>query len=83
MKYLETYRCADIYEDETEKMPPSEGRVVNLKVVAKGRLPSKGKLQVDFMAEGIIREEALKQVKDEIDQYLSDHGLTTFIKTDH
>lgn len=77
MNYLETYRGADIYQKG--KLDPALYQVINLKLIAKGQMPNPGNLLIHFDAEASSKNEALRKIKTEIDDYLSEHHLHKLI----
>lgn len=74
---LETYRGAAIYEVNPTNM--SENQLLTYKVRAEGLLPEPDNMKVDFVEEAQSRDQAIKLVKKQIDQYLDKHEIKKFV----
>lgn len=76
MNYLETYRGAAIYS--VGDIDPSEGELLYKRVQAKGVLPAKENMEVDFIEEAEDQQAAIRQLRKTIDEFLDEHDLQSF-----
>lgn len=69
-KHLDIYKGAAIYE-----IHPSEGKALGSKLIAKALIPNQENMKVDFIEEAATLDEAMRQIKNAIDNYLLKHEL--------
>lgn len=73
--FIKTYRGADIYE--VEKVDESEGKKLGVKLLAKVSMPQQKNLKSDFIQKADDMEQALEKVERAIDDYLSEHEISS------
>lgn len=76
MKFIEKYREANIYR--TDALTSTNNKFIHSKIFAKGRILPKGNLQVDFVSNSAVQNEAIYDLKSQIDRYLSDQQMEKF-----
>lgn len=76
-RFLGRYRGAAIYE--IEEFDSSEGQKLGSKVLAKAMTPDLKNMKVDFIEEGANQLDALDKIKKDIDQFLAEHEMETFV----
>lgn len=74
--FLGQYRGAKIYE--IEEFDPSEGKKMEVKILAKAVSPDQENLKVDFTGKASNQKKAIEKVKKAIDHFLQEHGIEEF-----
>lgn len=79
-KYIKEYRGARIYE--ASHIDESIGKPMGIQLFAKAKLPKEGQLSVDFIEKADTREKAMTQLEHDIDDYLQEHALDSFVSSE-